>query len=97
MSASSLFSGLLTLSADAPEIVPPEMVTSMLFFVTCCTTAIPAPVVVAPFAFDATANGDPVPVMLAFPETFSVPERISTPVTPSIAPPLTSSVPVWGW
>lgn len=77
---------LFTYNASAPLIVPPRTFTVIGNFVVCCTTAIPAPTVVAPSSFGWEFNFLAVPVKLP-PLTFKIPALTSTAVAPVIVVP----------
>ena len=72
---------LFTYNASAPVIVPPVILTSIGNCVVCCTTAIPAPAVVAPLLFASDTNFLAVPVIVP-PLTFNLPDLTSIPVAP---------------
>ena len=72
---------LFTYNASAPVIVPPVILTSIGNWVVCCTTAIPAPAVVAPLLFASDTNFLAVPVIVP-PLTFNLPDLTSIPVAP---------------
>ena len=67
-------------------IVPPRMFTEIGNFVVCCTTAIPAPTVVAPSPFGTELNFFAVPVKIP-PLTFKIPALTSAAVAPVIVVP----------